>query len=163
MTAALLTEPTTLPAATGRRLVLVDVENAVGSGGATLEEVVASLAAVRRIVGQRDDDVWVHACGRQLLTTAMPVLPRHIALGIGVDGADQRLLEHLVPETVVGRFVSVVLVSGDARAFTEPVTALDRLGVPTDVVSRPEALGGTLRRAARTWAALPSTSFALAA
>ncbi|MFM7253444.1 MAG: hypothetical protein ACKO27_10320 [Ilumatobacteraceae bacterium] len=149
--------------ATSRRLVIVDIENAVGGAEASADDVRTALAVIHQIVGRCDGDVWVVGCGPTLLTTAMGVLPRNVLLGRGVDGADNRLLEHLAPERVVGSFSSVVLVSGDGRAFAQPVTALRRAGVPTDLVVGRGGLGGTLRAAARQVLALESASFTLAA
>ena len=146
-----------------RRLVVVDIENAVGGADASADDVRHALTVIRDMVGHGKGDVWVVGCGPTLLTTAMGVLPRNVLLGRGVDGADNRLLEHLSPERVVGSFSSIVLVSGDGRAFTQPVTALRRAGVPTDLIVGKGGLGGMLRAAARQVVSLDQPSFALAA
>ena len=146
-----------------RRLVVVDIENAVGGADASADDVRHALAVIHEMVGHGEGDVWVVGCGPTLLTTAMGVLPRSVLLGRGLDGADNRLLEHLSPERVVGSYSSVVLVSGDGRAFAQPVTALRRAGVPTDLVVGTGGLGGMLRAAARRVVAIPPESFTLAA
>ena len=146
-----------------RRLVVVDIENAVGGADASADDVRHALAVIHDMVGHGEGDVWVVGCGPTLLTTAMGVLPRSVLLGRGIDGADNRLLEHLSPERVVGSFSSVVLVSGDGRAFTQPVTVLRRAGVPTDLIVGKGGLGGMLRGAARQVVSLDQPSFALAA
>ncbi|MFZ9628617.1 MAG: hypothetical protein ACO3C1_04615 [Ilumatobacteraceae bacterium] len=155
----------TLPtsAVDGRRLVLVDIENVVGGSRATAEQVRVGRALVREQVEMRDHDVWVIACGRDLLATAMPVLPRTVRLGRGVDGADDQLLAFLEPDQVVGHYASVVVVSGDGRAFAAHVAALRALDVPTDVVARPGTIGHSLYRTARSFTPLAVPAFALAA
>jgi uncharacterized LabA/DUF88 family protein len=52
------------------------------------------------------------------------------------------------------------LASGDGRAFTPVVRQLAAIGVPTDVVSRPESVAASLVSAARSYTPL---SFAIAA
>lgn len=151
------------PADHERRLVLVDIENVVGGSTATVEQVALCLQLVHQQVQRRDHDVWVVACGTALLRTAMTVLPRTVRLGRGLDGADHQLLEYLEPAGVVGRFASVVVVSGDGQAFAAPVAALRAVGVPTDVVARQGSIGHGLYRTARSFTPLATPAFALAA
>ena len=84
---------------------------------------------------------------------------------LGLDGADQALLEYLRPDVVVGRYSAVVLGSGDGRAFTPAVRALHVQGVPTDVVAPERSTAWSLRAFARscTGLAVAAESFALAA
>ena len=62
-----------------------------------------------------------------------------------------------------GHFESVVIVSGDGRAFTGAVAALRSLDVPTDVVARPGTIGHGLYCTARSFTPLAMPAFALAA
>lgn len=144
----------------GRRIIAVDLENLVGGSGASGAEVEAVVASVLAATHAGDADVVVWACGPTLFTSAMGVLPVPPLVGKGVDGADRRLLEVLEPNSLRGRFASVVLASGDGRAFTPAVARLAELGVPTDVLARPEAMAWSLRAVARSYTPL---SFALAA
>ena len=97
-----------------------------------------------------DSDVWVTACGPTLLTTAMDVITGRVLLGRGLNGADNCLAECLEPNTVVGRYSSVALASGDSAAFAVPVLRLAELDVPTDVYVGAGSIGGALYRAARS-------------
>lgn len=144
----------------GRRLIAVDLENLAGGSGASEGEVRAVVAEVLSATHAGEADVVVWACGPTLLGTAMRVLPVAPVLGKGVDGADRKLLEYIEPQALKGRFASVVLGSGDGRAFTPTVARLAALGVPTDVLARPEATAASLLAVARSYTPL---AFALAA
>lgn len=135
---------------TARRLVLVDIENVVGGAGGSAGLVSTALHNLRRAIKPSDRDVWVTACGPTLLTEAMGVFTSRVLLGRGENGADNRQLEYLEPDAVVGRYSSVVLVSGDSVAFAVPVRELARLGVPTDVYLGAGFIGADLYRAARS-------------
>lgn len=151
-------------APTDRRLVVVDIENIAGSSAASPAQVAEAMRVIDRVVGHHEPDVWVYATGVRLLRSAMRVLPATgLLVGDGVDGADRRLVETLDPEAVVGRYAEVVLASGDGRAFIEPIVALRRRGVPTDVVSRVDSTSHALRAAARRWVPLASSMFAVGA
>ena len=149
----------------GRRLVLVDVENLVGGSSASAEVVRAGQAAFMSAVPHLENDVWVWACGPTMFKVAAGVLPHRVILGRGLDGADQALLEYLRPDVVVGRYSAVVLGSGDGRAFTPAVRALEVQGVPTDVVAPERSTAWSLRACARSYTglAVAAESFALAA
>ncbi len=134
----------------GRRLVLVDIENLVGGSGTASAHVSEALDSLRTAIGQSDHDVWTTACGPKLLSTAMKSFSTGVLLGRGENGADNRLLDYLEPAVVVGRYSSVVLISGDSAAFAAPVRELARLGVPTDVYLGAGFIGADLYRAARS-------------
>ena len=144
----------------GRRLIAVDLENLVGGSGASEADIGAVVAHVLAATHAGETDVVVWACGPTLFTNAMRVLPVPPQVGRGIDGADRKLLEFIEPDTLKGRFASVVLGSGDGRAFTPTVARLASLGVPTDVLARPEAMAASLRAVARSYTPL---SFAVAA
>ena len=133
-----------------RRLVLVDIENFIGGSAASAPEVVDALAVIRHGIGTNPNDVWVTACGPRLLACAIGAFPTRVLLGRGIDGADRQLTELLSPDAVVGRYATVALVSGDARAFTAPVRTLASHGVPTDVYLGAGLIGADLYRAARS-------------
>ena len=134
----------------GRRLIVIDIENLVGGSGATTDKVATTMARLRIVVRATSDDVCLTACGRALVGRAAGVLPGRLLLGRGVDGADRRLVEALEPGGVAGRYRSVVLASGDAPAFAEPVERLAAAGVPTDVVLGDGAIGHRLYSVARS-------------
>ncbi|MEY4338533.1 MAG: hypothetical protein RLZ14_383 [Actinomycetota bacterium] len=133
-----------------RRLVLVDIENVVGGSSRSACEVERALHDLQRAVGHTEHDVWVTACGPALCATAMCAFSSRVLLGRGIDGADQCLLEQLSVERVRGRFASVALASGDARAFAQPVARLAAAGIPTDVFIGSGYIGASLYRVARS-------------
>ena len=147
----------------GRRLILVDIENVVGGSLARVETVAAALADVRAAVSATLHDVWIVACGPRLLAGAASAFTSRVLLGAGVDGADRRLVECLHPDSVVGRYASVVLVSGDAAAFAQPVSTLASGDIPTDVYVGSGHVGAELYRAARSVTSLCSMPKQLAA
>ena len=134
----------------GRRLVLVDIENLVGGSGITATSVSGAVHSLREAISPSDDDVWAVACGPTLLTAAMSLFTSRVLLGRGENGADNRLLEWLEPVSVVGRYSSIVLASGDSAAFAAPIRRLAELGVPTDVYLGAGFIGADLDRAARS-------------
>jgi hypothetical protein len=133
-----------------RRLVLVDIENFLGGSSCSAAAVSTAYVSIHEGIGNTTGDVWVTACGPALLAAAMGAFHTRVLLGRGIDGADQQLVDQLSPESVVGRYASVVLVSGDARAFAAPVRALAARGVPTDVYLGAGRIGTDLYRAARS-------------
>ncbi len=148
---------------TNRRLVLVDIENLVGPHRSTpqVKQVFDSLA---HTLGDTSRDTVVTATGRKLLTQATAAFPSRVVIGHGIDGADLRLLEEMIPQRVAGRYTSVVLASGDTAAFAPAVAGLNAVGVPTDVVLGAGRAGSALRRLARSVTWLPRhTSPAVAA
>lgn len=138
----------------GRRLILVDLENLLGGSAAGASQVRDILHRLREAVGVTERDVMKIACGPRLLTSAMTALGNGVLLGRGVDGADRRLVDVLESEPT-GRFASVVLASGDAAAFAEPIRRLAERGTPTDVWVGRGHLGSALRLIARSVTHLP--------
>jgi hypothetical protein len=147
----------------GRRLVLVDIENLVGGSGRSAREVDTVYRTLRQVVGCDPHDVWVVACGCSLAATAGHVFGTRLLVERGIDGADRKLLEQLDPTAVVGRYASVVLASGDARAFTAPVIELADRGVATDLFIGAGRIGHQLYAAARSVTSLVTGQFAVAA
>lgn len=134
----------------GRRLILVDIENLVGGSHITADIVTDAFEQLRSALGPSPHDVWTTACGPTLLAAAMSVFPSRVLLGRGKDGADHRLVDCLHPGDIIGRYESIVLASGDAVAFAEPVRQLAARGVPTDVFVGAGFIGADLYRAARS-------------
>ncbi len=150
----------------GRRLVAIDLENLVGGSYASTDLVRAGVDEVRALVGMNSHDVWVWACGPTLFKSAMSVLDTRVSVRPGLDGADELLCEELDPGVVPGRFTSVVLGSGDGRAFVAPVRHLAAAGVPTDLIGRARSTSHDLRAASRSFTPLSlsrPTNFAVAA
>lgn len=148
----------------GRRLVAVDIENLVGGSNTSSWAVGNALAQLRDIVGTSLHDVWIYACGPDCLRAATGALSAtRVLVRGGIDGADQALLEQLDIAQVVGRYSSVVLASGDGRAFASQVRRLAQAGVPTDLVSRHRSTSQELRSFVRSFTPLTPSSFVLVA
>jgi hypothetical protein len=150
----------------GRRLVAIDLENLIGGSDADTDLIRAGVEEVRALVGATDHDVWVWACGPRLFEKAMTVLRTRVSVRPGENGADELLCEELDPAVVPGRFSSVVLGSGDGRAFVTPVRHLAAAGVPTDLIGRARSTSHALRAASRSFTPLSlaqSSQWAVAA
>jgi len=141
---------TTTAMTTTSRLILVDIENLVGPTNRTTQHVKYVFDQLAETVGDTSADTMVTATGRKLLAQATAAFPTRVVIGHGVDGADLRLLEEMVPHRVAGRYTSVVLASGDTAAFAPAVAGLNAVGVPTDVVLGAGRAGYALRRVARS-------------
>jgi hypothetical protein len=139
-----------MAAITIRRLVLVDIENLVGPHNRSVHAVKATFTRLAHTLGDTALDTVVIATGRKLLSEATGAFPTRVVIGHGIDGADLRLLEEMIPSRVAGRFNSVVLASGDTVAFAPAVAGLNAVGVPTDVVLGAGRAGSALRRLARS-------------
>jgi len=135
---------------TTSRLVLVDIENLVGPYRRSTNAVRNVFDSLHEHLGDTSRDTVVTATGRKLLVEATAAFPSRVVIGHGIDGADLRLLEEMVPARVAGRYASVVLASGDTAAFAPAVTSLKGVGVPTDVVLGAGKAGHALMRVARS-------------
>jgi hypothetical protein len=139
---------------TDRRLVLIDIENLVGPSHRSTHQVQRVFHRLYNTLGDTTGDTVVTATGRKLLREATAAFPTRVVIGHGIDGADLRLLEEMVPDRVAGRYRSVVLASGDTAAFAPAVAGLNAVGVPTDVVLGAGRAGAALHRLARSVTAL---------
>lgn len=152
-----------------RRLILVDIENLVGPANRTTSQVRNVFDRLADTVRYTSADTVITATGRKLLAEATGAFPTRVVIGHGIDGADLRLLEEMVPSRVADRYESVVLASGDTAAFAPAVAGLNAVGVPTDVVLGAGKAGYALRRIARSVTSLyrplptPSVAAAVAA
>lgn len=138
----------------GRRLIAIDLENLVGGSHASTDLIRAGVEEVQALVGGTDHDVWVWACGPTMFKAAMAVLQTRVSVRKGENGADELLCDELDPAAVPGRFTSVVLGSGDGRAFVAPVRHLAAAGVPTDLIGRARSTSHALRAASRSFTPL---------
>lgn len=134
----------------GRRLVLVDVENVVG--GPCRTEACARWARRRLedelgpFSGQWTDQVWVGVDGGALVNVAWEWHGSRPLEGYGADGADRALLE-LLTDDVPRRFERVLIASGDG-IFADNAAALAGRGVHVTVAAHECALSRRLRAAA---------------
>ena len=131
----------------GRRIVLVDIENAA-RGAVTSEETVRW---VQRAVGEAvgvtaKDPVVIGVSHIGLLAVGCGWPGQRYVVQSGVNGADLALLDVLA-ENMAERFDSVVLVSGDG-IFADAVAALGAEGVSVTVVADRDSLSRRLQMAA---------------
>ncbi|WP_051246566.1 NYN domain-containing protein [Nocardioides halotolerans] len=129
---------------TGRRLVVVDIENLIG--GAVLHHTEA-LWARRRLTQVRavteTDQVVIGTSHIGLIHVGTAWTHQRYVVGSGPDGADLALLEVLA-EDLPTKYDEVVLASGDG-IFTDAVAALCAAGVRVHVVAVRNRLSRRLR------------------
>lgn len=144
-----------------RQLHLVDVENLVGSGRPTVQEVKAAHAALTSVVPIGADDHVVIGAGPASAIPAHLGRPgARIVVRPGPDGADRALLDVIESEDPASRFGRITIASGDG-IFADPVAALISRGVDVTVVARRGSVSRRLRMAAREILYLPTTPIAL--
>ena len=132
----------------GRRLVLVDIENAYG--GAVRTEAGAKWVRTRveALIGVRDSDqVIIGTSHVGLMPTYLGWCGARLLARSGPDGADLALLAVVESERVAERFDEVVLASGDG-IFTEAVAALGAANVRVTIVAHVDGCAKRLRMAA---------------
>ena len=131
----------------GRRLVVLDIENAVGHADLTCEEVIWVRERLAALIGLTDSDqvvVGSSHLGLAAVGFAWPQTRRVVRSG--ENGADLALLE-VLDEDLPSRYDAVVLVSGDG-IFTDAVAHLGGAGVRVQVVGHVDGLAKRLRLAA---------------
>lgn len=130
-----------------RRIVLVDVENAVGGSSALRDHALWAKRAIEDAVAPRPGDQVIIGVGPAgLLDLACVWTHVRYVVRAGVDGADLALLE-VFEEDIAERFAEVVLVSGDG-IFANAVAALGSRGVRTTVLAHADGLSRRLELAA---------------
>jgi hypothetical protein len=135
-------------ASSGRRLVVVDIENVAGGAVQTAEQAACAHLSVDAACPLRTDDLVVIGTSHiGVVASGIGWPGPRIVVRSGVDGADLALLEVLTTERVAERFESVVLVSGDG-IFTGAVAALQARGVNVTVVAYADRCAKRLRLAA---------------
>ena len=144
----------------GRQLHILDVENGVGMGAITQDDVAELKSLYWDCVQPRGDAQFIGATSSSsgLVAAALGwgTGPRWLHED-GPDGADQCLVEELAHPKTAERYTHVVILSGD-HAFAEVVRALVASGVFVTVVSRPTSLNYRLRQNASEVIYLPETS-----
>lgn len=130
-------------------LHLIDIENLAGGSSASAELVGEVMDAYRRSVHVGPADHVVVGTGPRLAPTALFAWPgARVLIGRGLDGADRALLAWAEdPTRIAERYVALYIASGDG-IFTRLASHVRQQGLPTMVVSRREALSGSLRRSA---------------
>jgi hypothetical protein len=134
---------------THRRLHLVDVENLVGRGRVSREEVERCSTAYLRLGIARPGDLHVLGCNpKELLEVGLGwCQPHRIVTAHGPNGADEALLAVIRMEQVEQRFDEVLVASGDG-IFADAVVKLQRGGLRVTVVAPITALARRLEVAA---------------
>ncbi len=134
---------------TGRRLVLVDVENFLGRRYITQAGAAWAARKVREVLdlGPADQVVVGTSHPENLVAAAVGWQDARHVFDVGADGAERALIAVLA-EDVADRFTEVVVVSGD-HIFAEPLAGLAALGIATTVVSQSVRLSKRLRMAAQ--------------
>lgn len=135
-------------ASSGRRLVVVDIENVAGGAIQTAEQAAWAHLAVDAACPLRTDDLIVIGTSHTGFVASGVGWPGpRIVVRSGTDGADLALLDVLRTERVAERFDSVVVVSGDG-IFTAAVAALEAHGVDVTVLAHVDGCAKRLRLAA---------------
>lgn len=131
-----------------RRIFVIDIENAIGNGIITEEDVVRERALLEEHYSIGDKDLVVIG-----VSHSNNVFPAHawtsarIVLKRGHDGADIALKNVLTQEQIEDRFEEVVIVSGDGT-FSEEVELLRRSGVGVIVHAGVKSIASKLLRLA---------------
>lgn len=139
----------------GRRLHLVDVENLVGGGHVTRNEVERCSDAYERLDVVQPGDLVVVGCNpHEALAVGLGWRrPHRIVMAHGPDGADEALLRVIEAEEVHARFTELLVASGDG-IFADAVRWLRGLGMRVTIVAPPTAVARRLSFAS-DWALLP--------
>jgi hypothetical protein len=132
----------------GRKLHVVDVENLIGRGDCTADELAAAERGYRMLGLVGECDHVVVGCNPYVALAAGLAWDKcRLVTGHGPSGADRALIRVLDHEGVERRFAEVVVASGDG-IFLEPVIRIQQHGVRVTVVSRPGSLSRPLSLAA---------------
>ena len=132
---------------TTRTLHVVDADNL--TAGPTEYQCRADQAArrYRAAAGLHEHDLVV--VGSDVRSAAVTAFAWRVASRLvttGTDAVDRALLDHLTPSAVEGRFVRVLVGSGDG-IFAEAVAALRRAGLRVEVVALTGRVSHMLYRA----------------
>lgn len=122
--------------AKGRSFWLIDVENIIGSGSITEQQVIearANLYSLRKPKGM--DQVYVASNSFNKVATAFGWPDGARGFTHGQDGADYLLIKQMIPLIKDGGFDHVFLASGDAD-LAEYVKVLMDAGIAVTVFAR---------------------------
>jgi len=127
-----------------RRVVVVDIENAVGGANIKRDQILWTRRVLDDLVGLHGSDHVIAASshiGAVEVGVNWPSARRLVRSG--PDGADLVLLDVLAQERIADRFTEMVLVSGDG-IFADVVADLASRGVHTTVIAHPRGLSRQL-------------------
>lgn len=130
-----------------RSIVMVDIENALGTPQVTRDAVVAFMGDLNTAFGVTTQYVLAASHSRNALEIGLACPGRRVIWLPGTDGADRALQAEIVHPTTLNRFDQLVVVSGDG-GFAPVIAAAASAGVRTTVVSRADALSPKVRLAA---------------
>lgn len=140
-----------------RRLFVVDIENAVGSGAIDEESCRGVRSRIDRTYHPGDSDLTVLGVShKNNLFPALAWDGARVVIREGHDGADLALEDVLVNENVEGRFGEVVIVSGDGL-FARQASRLRFLGLRVTVDARARQLARVLAFSCSSVRLAPST------
>ena len=131
---------------TARKLIVVDIENAVGLSAVSERECQMVKSRIEQVYKPNAGDLIV--IGVSHSNNVFPASSwngARIKFRTGHNGADLALEEVLSNENVESRFSEVVIVSGDGL-FAKQAARLKSLGVKVTVDSRPSQLSRLLAR-----------------
>jgi len=133
----------------GRQLVLIDIENIVGSSTPSETSVAFALTELEYLLSDFHSSQVVIGCSHRTAKVVAFMCPtfRHLWQS-GPNGADFALLRVLTDEMVAERFKKVVICSGDG-IFADVAARLGSVGVCVSVVSLEGHLSNRLRLAAK--------------
>lgn len=122
------------PAAPRRTLMLIDIENLVGSGHVTAAEVACVRDQIRRYAPGPTQAIVATSAGGTLVEAGLGWPGARLTWQRGADGADRALIDVATSEHIAERYTHVVIGSGD-HAFAPIAATLRRRGVHVTVVT----------------------------
>lgn len=131
-----------------RQLILVDIENVLGTPTFTADDALLARDMIENSVGSiRNELVMVVSSHRGMFQVFAAWHGARLKFQSGPDGADLALLEELQHADIAERFTDVILVSGDG-IFTDRVVSLTAQGVKVTVVAPVDGCSRRLELAA---------------
>ncbi|MDQ6613313.1 MAG: hypothetical protein M3083_00720 [Actinomycetota bacterium] len=143
-----------------RSVHLVDIENLIGHGRASIYELASAAAEYINVAPVVGGDLVVIGCDRGLRLNVGLAWPGvRVVAGTGRDGAETALLADFCVSPLLRRFRQVVIGSGD-HAFAGLAWDLTMLGTVVGVVAPPGALAKELASAASWSQCFPALAVA---
>ncbi len=130
-----------------RTLLLVDIENLIGSGRFTATDVAAVRDQIDRLTPATAQAIVATSAGRTAVEAGLGWPGARLAWQPGADGADRALIEIATTEHLAARYTHVIICSGD-HAFAPVAAALRRQGAHITVVTGAGRLSAALYLAA---------------
>jgi|DEB0MinimDraft_10_1074344.scaffolds.fasta_scaffold00334_9 1-aminocyclopropane-1-carboxylate deaminase/D-cysteine desulfhydrase-like pyridoxal-dependent ACC family enzyme len=144
--------------ATGRTIVLVDLENLCGSGDPSLAECQWAQILVASVTNDPQAHVVVAVSHHAAKVAMFAWVGGRILMKSGPNGADLALLEVIDQENVAERFDRVVVASGDG-IFADAVAKLAEAGIVVDVVSPESGASKRLVETASSFSSFEQATF----